>query len=151
MSEIPKLTKPSDSQDGERDVSGTAADADPQHSEQTAMEASKRLNLDKTMTESAEHGKTPKPMSEYKFWNTQPVPKFGEEVEEKIEEGPFKIIDLARVPKDPSQLISGFEWVTMDMTDDNEVDDVFELLSKNYVEDDDATFRFNYSRSLLKW
>ena len=29
--------------------------------------------------------------------------------------------------------------------------EVYELLSANYVEDDDASFRFNYSAEFLKW
>lgn len=39
-----------------------------------------------------------------------------------MEEGPIKLIDPARVPKEPSPLaLQGFEWVTMDLTDDTQV------------------------------
>ena len=37
------------------------------------------------------------------------------------------------------------------MKDEKNVDDVYNLLNQNYVEDDDATFRFDYSRNFLKW
>ena len=37
------------------------------------------------------------------------------------EEGPIKIIDPERVPKEPRPLYEGFEWVTMDLTDEKEV------------------------------
>jgi hypothetical protein len=39
----------------------------------------------------------------------------------KEDEGPIKIIDKAKVPEVPSSLIDGFEWVTMDLTDEKEV------------------------------
>lgn len=96
--------------------------------------------------------KAAKEMSEYKFWKTQPVPKLDDEPVGDIEEGPFnKVMDLAQVAKVPSPLIDGFEWVTMDLLKDQEIDEVFELLSGHYVEDDEAMFRFNYSREFLKW
>ena len=31
------------------------------------------------------------------------------------------------------------------------VDELYDLLSNHYVEDDDAMFRFNYSSSFLNW
>jgi len=32
-----------------------------------------------------------------------------------------------------------------------QVDEVYKLLSENYVEDDDNMFRFDYSRDFLRW
>lgn len=32
-----------------------------------------------------------------------------------------------------------------------QIREVYELLSNNYVEDDDALFRFNYSAPFLQW
>ena len=58
-------------------------------------------------------------MASYKFWQTQPVPRLGEKPE--AQEGPIKRIDPDKVPKEPSALIDGFEWVTMDLTDAEEV------------------------------
>ena len=37
------------------------------------------------------------------------------------------------------------------MTDDAAADEVYQLLTNNYVEDDDAMFRFDYSRPFLTW
>jgi len=100
----------------------------------------------------AASGKKGKEMSEYKFWKTQPVPKLDDESADDIQEGPFnEVMELAQVAKVPSPLIDGFEWVTMDLLREEEIDEVFELLSGHYVEDDDAMFRFNYSREFLKW
>lgn len=38
-----------------------------------------------------------------------------------MEEGPIKTIDPNKVPKEPPAMYEGFEWVTMDLTDDKEV------------------------------
>src|SRR5271168_2349568 len=72
-----------------------------------ATEAMKRLNLEDIMTGLAASGKNVKDMASYKFWQTQPVPKFGDKMEE-IEEGPFKIVDPEQVPKEPGPLVEGF-------------------------------------------
>lgn len=114
------------------------------------QETLKQLKLEDIMTGLASSGKNVKDMASYKFWGTQPVPKFG--TSEKImEEGPIKIIDIEQVPKEPGPLVDGFDWVTMDLTDDKEIEELFTLLYGHYVEDDGSLFRFNYSKSFLKW
>ncbi|KAI4100497.1 MAG: hypothetical protein L6R37_005448 [Teloschistes peruensis] len=94
-------------------------------------------------------GKNQKDMASYKFWQTQPVPRFDET--QQFNEGPIKKIDPEQVPKEPQQLLEGFEWVTMDLTNNKELEEVYELLNGHYVEDDEANFRFNYSQSFLNW
>lgn len=37
------------------------------------------------------------------------------------------------------------------MTSEQEVKEVYDLLNKNYVEDDDNMFRFDYSTAFLEW
>lgn len=90
-----------------------------------------------------------KEMDQYKFWKTQPVTKFNEEIKT---EGP---IDASKKPEDipdtPVPLLSDFEWCTVDIDDDKQLEDVYVLLNENYVEDKDSTFRFNYSRAFLDW
>ena len=115
-----------------------------------AIAALKKLNLEDVMTGLAASGKNVKDMASYKFWQTQPVPKLGEK-DYIEEEGPFKIIDLETVAKETGPLIEGFEWVTMDLENEGEVKEVFELLYGHYVEDEEAMFRFNYSESFFKW
>ncbi len=44
-----------------------------------------------------------------------------------------------------------FEWCTCDMADDAVAEEVYQLLTQNYVEDDDAMFRFDYSKAFLAW
>lgn len=44
-----------------------------------------------------------------------------DETPQQIEEGPIKIIDPDKVPKDPPPMLDGFEWVTMDLTQEKQV------------------------------
>ncbi|KAI9816048.1 MAG: glycylpeptide N-tetradecanoyltransferase [Pycnora praestabilis] len=114
-----------------------------------AEEKLKKLNLSDLLTGLAVGGKNQKDMASYKFWQTQPVPRFDDQAQS--EEGPIKMIDPERVPKEPSPLVEGFGWDTMDLTNEKQLEEVYELLTGHYVEDDEAMFRFNYSVSFLKW
>ncbi|PNH44318.1 hypothetical protein VD0004_g3333 [Verticillium dahliae] len=127
---------------------GSAAGAGSTPEQQAA--ALQKLNLQDIMTGLASSGKNVKDMASYKFWGTQPVPRFGEN-EGQVEEGPLKLQKVEDVPKEPPTMIAGFEWVTMDLENDDEMKEVYELLNGHYVEDDEAMFRFNYSTSILKW
>lgn len=124
--------------------------ADGDLTDAKVAEMMKHLTLQDIMTGLASSGKNVKDMASYKFWGTQPVPKFDDKAE-IIEEGPFKIIDPEQVPKEPGPMYEGFEWVTMDLKQEEQLKEVFELLYGHYVEDDEAMFRFNYSTSFLKW
>ncbi|KAI1100838.1 peptide N-myristoyl transferase [Jackrogersella minutella] len=119
----------------------------------SAADALKRLNLQDIMTGLASSGKNVKDMGAYKFWATQPVPKFGEDDDSNqlVEEGPIKIQTVDGISKTPAPLLHGFEWSTIDLLDHNQLKEVWELLNGHYVEDDEAMFRFNYSASILKW
>jgi len=118
----------------------------------SAIEALRRLSLADVMTGLASSGKNVKDMGSYKFWQTQPVPKFGEKEEtSKAEDGPIRVQTVDEVPKEPPKLIEGFEWDTVDLTDEEQLKEVYELLNGHYVEDDAAMFRFKYSTSILKW
>ena len=116
----------------------------------SAAEAFKRHHLQDIMTGLASSGKNVKDMASYKFWSTQPVPKFGEEGTQ-IEEGPLKNQKIEDVPKEPAQLLPGFEWCTMDLLKEENLTELCELLDRHYVEDDEAMFRFKYSKSTLRW
>lgn len=90
-----------------------------------------------------------KEMKDYKFWKTQPVPSLSETV---TEEGPIdKLKTPEDVPNDPLPLISDFEWSTLDIDDNLQLDELYKLLYDNYVEDIDATFRFKYSHEFFQW
>lgn len=47
------------------------------------------------------------------------------------------------------QIPPGFQWCDVNIEDKNECKDVYDLLTQNYVEDDDAMFRFDYSVEFL--
>lgn len=114
-----------------------------------AAETLKKLDVADLLTGMSVSGKNQKDMASYKFWQTQPVPRFDET--QKIEEGPIKIIDPEQVSKDPRALPDNYEWITMDLTDQKELEEVCELLAGHFVEDDDGKFRLKYSMSILNW
>lgn len=51
----------------------------------------------------------------------------------------------------PYNMPRGFEWSDIDISNQEELHQVYELLNKNYVEDDECMFRFDYSHDFLKW
>lgn len=90
-----------------------------------------------------------KKMDDYKFWKTQPVASLDETVDK---EGP---IDKVKTPEEirdePYPMLPAFEWCDIDINNPNELEDLFILLNENYVEDKDATFRFNYTKDFFNW
>ena len=69
-----------------------------------------------------------------------------------VEEGPIKVQKIEDIPAEPPQLaLEGFRWVTVDITNEQEMQEVYKLLNGHYVEDNESLFRFNYSPSMLKW
>ncbi|THH27491.1 hypothetical protein EUX98_g6689 [Antrodiella citrinella] len=95
-------------------------------------------------------GKNKKDVGTHKFWSTQPVPQLGEAAYE--EDGYIEAPKPSEeVRQDPYPLPKEFVWSTLDLTDDAQLRELWELLSANYVEDDDASFRFQYSAEFLRW
>jgi glycylpeptide N-tetradecanoyltransferase len=107
----------------------------------------RKLNINEMLTGLAPEGKNTKDMASHAFWKTQPEMA----AKEKIDDGPIKHIEIDKVDKNPSPMYPGFEWVTMDLEDEKQLDEVYDLLTNHYVEDKDATFRFKYSPSFLNW
>jgi glycylpeptide N-tetradecanoyltransferase len=116
-----------------------------------ATEVLQKMDVADLMTGLSVGGKNQKDMASYKFWQTQPVPRFDDKKEARVQEGPIKMINPEEVSKEPDPLIEGFEWVTLDLTDEKELQELYDLLTFHYVEDDAAMFRFNYSASFLNW
>lgn len=88
----------------------------------------------------------------YQFWETQPVAQFNDGDSATVADGPVdEPKTVADVRQEPYTLPDSFEWCSCDMMDDKECKEVYELLSLNYVEDDDNMFRFNYSPEFLRW
>ncbi|KAL7749117.1 glycylpeptide N-tetradecanoyltransferase [Sorochytrium milnesiophthora] len=87
---------------------------------------------------------------DHKFWRTQPVPQAKGEA--SAGEGaiqPPKAQDEVRA--DPYTLPKDFEWVEVDVTNADELHELYQLLFDNYVEDPQATFRFGYLEAFLDW
>lgn len=116
-----------------------------------AHEVLKKLDVSQLLSGLALSGKNQKDMASYKFWATQPVPRFDEKPAEEIKDGPIKQVIPELVPKTAAPLPEGYEWVELDLTNDEEIKEVYKLLSLHYVEDDHAMFRFNYSAVFLDW
>lgn len=53
--------------------------------------------------------------------------------------------------QEPYKLPEGYAWCELDITSAAESKEVYELLNRNYVEDDDMMFRFDYSPAFLEW
>lgn len=113
-----------------------------------ATEAVRKMDIAELLTGLSVPGKNQKDMASYKFWQTQPVPHFDDK---ESAGGPIKRIDPEKVPKEPDQLLEGFEWATLDLTNETELHELWDLLTNHYVEDDNAMFRFRYSQAFLHW
>merc|ERR1711972_1143911 len=84
------------------------------------------------------------------FWDTQPVPSIGSEFAQ--DSGPIdEVMTPDQVKAEPYPLPAQFEWFTCDIDDDTNAQEIYTLLSENYVEDDDSMFRFDYSVPFLRW
>ncbi len=88
------------------------------------------------------------PNAMHEFWDGQPVPKMKEEIKD---DGPIETKTVDEVRKTPYLLPDPFEWVDLDLSDDKEATEFYDLLKNHYVEDDDNMFRFNYSKEFLRW
>lgn len=85
------------------------------------------------------------------FWNTQPVSKFTEEVKSD-DIGPIDSnTDVERIRKHPYTLPDAFEWIDIDVDNDDDMSQLYTLLTENYVEDYENLFRFDYKPDFLQW
>ncbi|KAH0366137.1 N-myristoyl transferase, partial [Aureobasidium melanogenum] len=102
-----------------------------------------------------------KDSKDYKFWNTQPVPKLSDlgppnttpNLPDSLPDG--AILPIAMCDKigkaDAEKLIEGFEWCELDVTQKHVLSELHDLLYNHYVEDDEGSFRLNYSPEFLAW
>jgi len=85
------------------------------------------------------------------FWDSQPVPKLHEKFDEDQLDKPIEVKALADVRDTEFPLPQGYNWANLNLNDDAEAEELYNLLTQNYVEDDDAMFRFDYSVPFLRW
>ncbi|CAJ0640381.1 5136_t:CDS:2 [Entrophospora sp. SA101] len=81
--------------------------------------------------------------------NSQPTASANEVIEKN--EAIEKNTPHDEIRKDPYNLPKEFEWTSLELNNENELKELYNLLTNNYVEDDDAMFRFDYSPEFLKW
>ncbi|XP_068161474.1 glycylpeptide N-tetradecanoyltransferase 1b [Antennarius striatus] len=99
-------------------------------------------SLPKTLQQAKRH--------QYRFWETQPVPKLDGGGDGIVTCGP--IIDgEARVRKEPYSLPQGFSWDTLDLSNPTVLGELCTLLNENYTAEDDNTIRFDFSPEYLQW
>lgn len=55
------------------------------------------------------------------------------------------------IRQEPYTMPTGFEWSNVDVDDADDIQELYQLLANNYVEDDEALFRFDYSPEFLRW
>lgn len=88
----------------------------------------------------------------FEFWSTQPMLPLQEKIQHVSAQscGPIEPLDK-HIEQEPLHLPPGLEWSTFDVLNADDMTEVYHLLNGNYVEDDDSTFRFDYSREFLMW
>lgn len=86
----------------------------------------------------------------HEFWNTQPVPKSASELASVAEDGPIHK-EPQMIPAEPYKLPDGFSWCIVNIDEEQERAELYQLLNQNYVEDVDSQFRFDYPPSFLEW
>ncbi|CAI9767140.1 unnamed protein product [Fraxinus pennsylvanica] len=78
----------------------------------------------------------------HKFWETQPVGQYKDLGDTSLPEGPIEPpTPLTEVKQVPYNLPAPYEWITCDMESEEMCIEVYNLLTNNYVEDDENMFR----------
>ena len=90
------------------------------------------------------------PLFDYhEFWSTQPVMRIYQPIEKF--NTPIEQRAVSEINTNELGLPSGYNWSTIDMNDEQQALELYNLLSNHYVEDDGGNFRFDYSIDFLKW
>ncbi|KAJ2781112.1 glycylpeptide N-tetradecanoyltransferase [Coemansia javaensis] len=87
----------------------------------------------------------------HEFWSTQPVPQSADVVKR---DGPLHPpLAPEQIPAEPYALPDAgtTEWCVVDVEQEAQITELYQLLTENYVEDRDSMFRFNYSADFLRW
>jgi glycylpeptide N-tetradecanoyltransferase len=61
------------------------------------------------------------------------------------------IFDVNDIKKDPIKLVDKYHWYTIDLDNENDLNELYSFLLEYYVNNINAVFRFNYSKETLKW
>ena len=96
-------------------------------------------------------------VKDHKFWDSQPMlpketfkdPAAADKVDKNEPVNPIE--DVNKVRQEPYPMPAGFVWCELDMSNEEHIAELYKLLTENYVEDDDAMFRFDYGADFLRW
>uniref|UniRef100_A0A4W5JZ63 Glycylpeptide N-tetradecanoyltransferase n=1 Tax=Hucho hucho TaxID=62062 RepID=A0A4W5JZ63_9TELE len=119
-------------------------DALPEEKQQEIQRALHLFSLGKGLPRTLEEASR----RPYPFWDTQPVPKLGDD--NATTHGPIEV-DKASVREEPYSLPQGFSWAPLDLGDPAVLRELCALLNENYMEEDDNTSRFDFSPEYLLW
>ena len=79
------------------------------------------------------------------------MPKYFESYDLAEFNQPIETKTVAEIQTDGIALPEGYTWESIDLSDDAVATEVYNLLSKHYVEDSEGKFRFDYSIDFLRW
>lgn len=85
------------------------------------------------------------------FWDTQPVTKLLDTKGKVIVQGAIEPREAEDARKEPYALPVTFEWSIIDITNDTELNEVYDFLKENYVGDSTGAYRFRYTPNFLRW
>lgn len=156
----PQEPEPAHSQNGARQAEASTSNSDLARTSSQELHEEKLSQLPALLEKlglAAAGGKPPTHSADthkdrYAFWETQPVPQYNEAASANAEDGPIDAPkSAAEVRQTPYNLPEGYVWSTCDLNEDSIAHEIYQLLTNNYVEDDDAMFRFKYSKEFLQW
>ena len=89
----------------------------------------------------------------HNFWDSQPVPKVQDEFVLPDSEFNKPIIEqnVEDISTEPLTLPPEYFWESLDLNDDSVAQEMYDLLVRNYVADEDEMFRFNYAIPFIRW
>ena len=68
-----------------------------------------------------------KKKQDWKFWNTQPVRPFGDQISSGVNEPIEADKKIEEIKQDPFNLPEGFQWDDIDLNNQDEVNYVFKI------------------------
>mmetsp|Transcript_65225 Transcript_65225/g.96446 ORF Transcript_65225/g.96446 Transcript_65225/m.96446 type:complete len:486 (+) Transcript_65225:137-1594(+) len=147
----------SSSNDGGNNSNAAAASSSTEKQIQAAHLTAVRAQQQQLLQQQKKKGKGGDDQKSHAFWDTQPMPHDrlasttapDDSMEQHCPIVPSKPKEELR--QEPYNMPKGFEWCEVDILDETERLEVYDLLAQNYVEDDDCMFRFDYSQDFLVW
>jgi glycylpeptide N-tetradecanoyltransferase len=117
---------------------------------QMADKASQIMKLMEQLSRmhTSEEPETPKV---HKFWATQPILKSDAQPDD-LKDGPIETVKTVdQVQPEPYPLPPEFKWCEINIDNEAERSELYQLLNLNYVEDLESLFRFDYPPNFLEW